>query len=45
MTGVSAAAIASPSLGEVSLGMPQPSMTTILNVNDYILLGLSKVCT
>lgn len=28
MTGVLAAAIASPSLGEVSLGMPQPSITT-----------------
>ena len=28
ITGVSAAAIASPSLGEVSEGIPQPSMTT-----------------
>ena len=29
MTGVLAAAIASPSLGDVSLGIPQPSITTI----------------
>lgn len=28
MTGVLAAAIASPSFGDVSLGMPQPSITT-----------------
>lgn len=28
MTGVLAAAIASPSLGDVSLGMPQPSIMT-----------------
>jgi hypothetical protein len=28
MTGVSAAAMASPFFGEVPLGMPQPSMTT-----------------
>jgi len=29
MTGVSAAAIASPFFGELSLGIPHPSITTI----------------
>jgi len=37
MNGVSAAAMASPSLGEVSEGMPQPSMTTVTSVSTAFL--------
>ena len=37
MTGVLAARIASPSLGEMEEGMPHPSMTTILRVSyDFL---------